>query len=445
MSAQELQNLVVPVALYPDALLSQMLVASTYPTEVFEAGQFLQQNQYLRGRDLMEAAQEQNWDPSVQALVAFPDVLARMNRSLSWTTELGNAFLAQQADVMDAIQELRAEARESGQLQSGPQLRVNVETQGDESAIEIQPADPQRIYVPNYDPYVVWGAPVAGAYPALPYASGCGFGAVFSTVANLAGLLPGFAGFLGPRSWGWALSWLADTLFVNNGFFSDFGFHNWNGGYRGSSVWAHDSRHRLGVPYGNRSLARRYGERQGSWRNAGSQARSGSGGRSIAPYRSGNESFSRGNYRRGFAGSEQAAPRERMNGLQSYRGTGRDNYARSEYGAGRPFTGSRTSGGYAGFGSTPRGLEGYRSANRFEGEAGVPASRMSSERGSSFNRGSSFRHESSRRVRSASSRGSSHSFKQPKQPKMKAPHYAKVHGGGHSSGGHGGGKRSHRG
>ena len=257
ISENELANLVAPIALYPDALLSQVLVASTYPLEVVEAQQWLQQNGNLHNRKLIEAAQQENWDPSVQALVAFPDVVALLNRNIRWTTDLGNAFLAQQSDVMNAIQSLRAKARGNGQLVSTPQLSVNTNTQGDQSAIEIQPADPQTMYVPAYDPSVVWGAPAEGSYPALPYA-GSGFGALFGTVANLAGFLPGFQGLLGLKSWGWALSWLAHALFVNNSFFNDFGFHNFNGGSGESSLWVHNAQHRLGVPYGNSLVASRY-------------------------------------------------------------------------------------------------------------------------------------------------------------------------------------------
>jgi hypothetical protein len=281
ISAHDLANLVAPIALYPDALLAQVLVACTYPLEVVEAQQWLQKNAALPNRELLEAAQQQNWDPSVQALVAFPSVLALLNRNVSWTTDLGNAFLAQQSDVMSAIQTLRAQARESGQLASTPQLSVNTEVQGDRSAIEIQPANPQIIYVPSYNPSVVWGAPAEGSYPALPYA-GSGFGSVFSAIANLAGFLPGFQGLLGLKSWGWALSWLAHALFVNNSFFNDFGFQNSGGGYSnagygGSSLWAHNAHHRRGVPYGSSAVASRYGggarQTGDGWRSFGSGMR----------------------------------------------------------------------------------------------------------------------------------------------------------------------------
>src|ERR1700691_1998836 len=124
LSPPQLEDLVAPIALYPDNLLSQILVASTYPLEVVEAQQWLQQNRNLAGQKLINAAQKQNWDPSVQALVVFPDVLTRLNQDIRWTTDLGNAFLAQQADVMAAVQQMRARAPANGKLQSGPQANV---------------------------------------------------------------------------------------------------------------------------------------------------------------------------------------------------------------------------------------------------------------------------------------------------------------------------------
>src|ERR1700688_5066985 len=159
LSVQQLDNLVAPLALYPDPILSQVLVAATYPLEVVEANQWLQQNRSLTGTALMDAAKQQNWDPSVQALVAFPDVLTRLNQDVRWTTDLGNAFLGQQADVMAAIQRLRARAQANGKLRTTPQETVTTETQNGQTAIAIQPADPQVIYVPTYDPAYIWGPP----------------------------------------------------------------------------------------------------------------------------------------------------------------------------------------------------------------------------------------------------------------------------------------------
>ena len=144
LTAQQLDNLVAPLALYPDPLLSQVLVAATYPLEVVEANQWLQQNRSLTGTALMDAAKQQNWDASVQALVAFPDVMARLNQDVRWTTDLGNAFLGQQKDVMAAVQRLRARAQANGKLRSTPQETVTTETQNGQSEIAIQPAATRR-------------------------------------------------------------------------------------------------------------------------------------------------------------------------------------------------------------------------------------------------------------------------------------------------------------
>jgi len=308
LGPDELDNLVAPIALYPDPLLSQVLAASTYPLEIVEAQQWLQQNRNLQGQALITAAKQQNWDPSVQLLVAFPDVMALFSRDVRWTTDLGNAFLAQQADVMDAIQRLRARASNNGRLATTPQQIVTTETQNDQSAIQIQPADPQVIYPPVYNPTYVWGPPVSGAYPAVyypqgdygsgyaggpGYASGPGYGGdyaggpgygggyggggygggsgfgngfSFGNAINLAGL---FSGLLGWGGWGWVLSWFTHTLSLNGWFFSGlFGSHNFGGGYNGgynlgggygvSAIWAHNPAHRLGVPYSGGFLAARY-------------------------------------------------------------------------------------------------------------------------------------------------------------------------------------------
>ena len=131
--------------------------------------QWLQQNRNLQGAQLVEAARQQNWDPSVQALVVFPDVVTRLNSNIRWTTDLGTHFWRQQADVMDAVQHLRTEASQSGKLQSNSQVNVTTQTEGGQSAIEIQPADPEVVYVPVYNPAYFWGPPLFGFYPPLFY------------------------------------------------------------------------------------------------------------------------------------------------------------------------------------------------------------------------------------------------------------------------------------
>jgi hypothetical protein len=250
LSADQLDDLVAPIALYPDSLLGQVLAASTYPLELVQAQQWLQQNRALQGERLLEAARRESWDPSVQAMVVFPNVLTLLNRDIRWTTDLGNAFLAQQADVMDAVQRLRARARDNGRLATTPQQTV---TQN-QSAIEIQPADPQVVYVPSYNPAYVWGQPAWGAYPALGYPdAGSGFG--FNPGVLIGAIFQGLMSF-GP--WGWALNFLTHGLFLNNLFLGHFGFGGFGGGFGARSAWVHNPSHRLGVAYPNHVVASRF-------------------------------------------------------------------------------------------------------------------------------------------------------------------------------------------
>ncbi len=259
LSPDQLDTLVAPIALYPDAVLSQVLVAATYPLEVVEAGQWLQQNRNLRGQQLVDAARQQNWDASVQALVAFPDVLVKINQDVQWTTALGNAFLAQQSDVMAAVQRMRARAQANGRLSSTPQQTVTTETQGGQAAIDIAPADPQVIYVPQYDPAYVWGPPAWGYYPPLYY-GGYGFG--FYPGINIGLFFGGWGGWgFGGWGWGWGPNWFGGSVFVNGGFFNRYGYRGglYAGGFAGRAAWQHDAGHRLGVSYPNGQLAARYG------------------------------------------------------------------------------------------------------------------------------------------------------------------------------------------
>lgn len=180
LTPEQLQQLVAPIALYPDALVAQILAASAYPTQIVEAERFMQQSPDLKGKDLGDAVDRQDWDPSVKALTQFPSVLANMDKDLSWTSELGDANYNQQADVMAAVQYMRRKAKDAGHLDSTPQQTVTA--QGDN--IDIAPANPQVVYVPEYDPDIIYGYPVGiwpGFYPwwgvGGPYISfGVGFG-----------------------------------------------------------------------------------------------------------------------------------------------------------------------------------------------------------------------------------------------------------------------------
>jgi uncharacterized membrane protein YgcG len=259
LSPDQLDTLVAPVALYPDALLSQVLVAATYPLEIVEVGQWLDRNRSLQGPQLVAAARQQNWDASVQALVAFPDAVVTMNQDIQWTTALGNAFLAQPSDVMAAVQRLRARAQANGRLSSTAQQTVSTETQGGQRAIDIAPADPQEIYVPQYDPAYVWGPPAWGDYPPLYY-GGYGFG--FYPGIDIGLCFGGWGGWgWNGWGWGWGPNWFGGSVFVNGGFFNRYGYRGglYAGGFAGRAAWQHDAGHRLGVSYPNGQLAARYG------------------------------------------------------------------------------------------------------------------------------------------------------------------------------------------
>lgn len=239
--------MLAPIALYPDALLSQILMASTYPLEVVEAQRWAQAHPTLSGNAALQAAQQNNWDPSVKSLLAFPRVLQTMGAQLEWTERLGNAFLAQQQQLMDTVQALRRKAYAAGNLLSNAQDQVVV--QGD--AIRIVPVDPQIAYVPYYDPVVVYGAWWWPAYPPVFWSPWPGYSYV-----------PGFGqGFL----WGAGVVVGVDFLF---GAF-DWEHHRVDVDYDrlrvrfadhfharpelpppvGLAVWQHNPEHRAGVPY----------------------------------------------------------------------------------------------------------------------------------------------------------------------------------------------------
>jgi len=317
LSPDQVDTLVAPIALYPDPLLGQVLAASTYPLELVEAQQWMQQRRDLRGPQLIEAARQQNWDASVQAMVAFPDVLALLTRDVGWTTDLGNAFLVQQADVMASVQRMRARAQSNGALQTTPQQTVTAQVDNGQSAIAIQPANPQVIYVPTYNPAFVWGPPAWGAYPSLNYpASGFGFDpAVF--LGSL------FTGLLSFGGWGWGLNWLSHgLLFLNSLFFSHFGFGGGGiaGGLGGTSAWTHNPAHRLGVAYPSQ-VAARFEQRS---RFAGSQWRTFNNEHTVNNARMfSSPSSSQGWH--GFQGGYRGAP-----AAENYRGVSNSSYRQSD-------------------------------------------------------------------------------------------------------------------
>ncbi len=225
---EQLQQLVAPIALYPDSLVAQILAASTFPEQVVEADRWVQAHPELQGAALAQAVDQQPWDPSVKSLAPFPSVLGNMDKNLSWTSSLGDAYYNQQADVLHAVQVMRQQAQAAGNLESTPQQTV--ETQ--DSAIEIEPTSPDIVYVPAYDPWVVYGYPIVPwpfwyPYPGIwfdgPYLSfGIGFG----------------IGFFGGFGWGWGhwgFDWHHGYPIYNHGrYYSRSNtFFNRNSYYRG--------------------------------------------------------------------------------------------------------------------------------------------------------------------------------------------------------------------
>src|SRR5882724_10142609 len=192
-SPQELQQLVAPIALYPDALVAQILAASTYPTEIVEADRWMQSRSNLKGEQLAKEVDQQPWDPSVKALAQFPSVLENMDKNLSWTSSLGDAYANDPQGVTDAVQTMRQQARNAGNLKSTEQENVTDQ----DGTIDIEPANPDVVYVPAYDPWLVYGAPIVaypGWYPVpgiFLAGVGIGFGIGFGV------------GYFGGFGWGW--------------------------------------------------------------------------------------------------------------------------------------------------------------------------------------------------------------------------------------------------
>ncbi len=230
-TSEQLQQLVAPIALYPDSLVAQILAASTFPEQVVEADRWVQEHPDLKGDALGQAVDQQPWDPSVKALTAFPSVLGNMDKNLSWASALGDAYYNQQQDVMDAVQVMRQRAQGAGELKTTPQQTVT--TQG--STILVQPATPNVVYVPAYDPWLVYGDPIMAwpgwyPYPGIwyggPYLSfGAGFG----------------IGFFGGFGWGWP-RWGFDwhnryATFNNSRYYSRSNtFYNRSSFYRGGGA-----------------------------------------------------------------------------------------------------------------------------------------------------------------------------------------------------------------
>jgi Protein of unknown function (DUF3300) len=269
LTSDQLQSLVAPIALYPDDLLTQTLVASTYPLEIVALHQYMAKYPDLKDKALADSVAKQPWDPSIQSMAAVPEVVKRLADDIQWTTELGNAFLAQQKEVMDAVQVMRKKAKDKGALESNEQQKVETKVVEKTEVIVVQSANPEVIYVPSYSPTVVYGAPV---YPYPPiyypyYPPGAAF------VSFSVGMMWGAAMWGGACCrYGWGGG---GNVYINhNNNFNNININNRNNINRGGN-WQHNPEHRGGAPYGDRGTADRYG---GSTRdNRASNRASGTG------------------------------------------------------------------------------------------------------------------------------------------------------------------------
>ncbi len=269
LTEPQLQALVAPIALYPDSLLSQMLMASTYPLEIAEATSWLQANPNVKGDALQTALGPQKWDNSVKSLVSFPEALNVLGNKLDWAQKIGDAYLAQPKDVMQAIQALRAKARSAGHLNSTSQLTVSTTP---ESNILIVPASPQVIYVPTYNPTVVYGP---WPYPAFPPYPGWGYGYGYGVGWGPGGYAPGATAAMGLMSFGAGMAvgaalwsspnWSHGSITINNTNFNNFNrnFNNVNNragsNFSHEGNWNYNPDHRGNVPYSNSGLQNKYG------------------------------------------------------------------------------------------------------------------------------------------------------------------------------------------
>jgi uncharacterized membrane protein YgcG len=324
---QNLDQILAPIALYPDALIAQILMASTYPLEVVEAARWVKANPKLHDKALEEAMLQQSWDPSVKALTSVPQVLQQMNDNLAWTQKLGDAFLADQKAVLATVQSLRAKAVAAGNLKSTPEQSVNTETQNGETIYIIESAQPEVIYVPTYNPYTIYGT---WWYPYPPYYMYPPSYVYPPHVAFHGAIFVGFA------IWGHC-NWHGGSVNVNINHYNRYNHSNIS-----NPGWNHNVDHRKGVAYKDNSVAQQY-NRGASTRDVQSR-----------------EQF-RGHAEQGRAEMDTMGRAEMQNRVQQAERSSMDNRAgermgggSASYGAGsRDYAGSTSRGsGYSGAGST---------------------------------------------------------------------------------------------
>jgi hypothetical protein len=343
-SKEELEQLVAPIALYPDGLVAQVLMASTYPLEVVSAARWVKNNPKVTGKALEDAMQNEPWDPSVKSLTAFPQVLEMMNSKLDWTQRLGDAFLAQQKEVMAAVQTLRVKADAAGNLKSTKEQVVTKEQQANSTVVKIEPANPQVVYVPTYDPVVVYGA---WPYPAYPpyyyYPPGYAPGAALFTF--------GVGMAVGAALWG-DCNWGRGDVNINAQKYNNFNRTNIQ-----NNNWQHNAEHRKGVGYRDNASREKYGkgQRSGAESREAFRGRAEQGRHDMAGG-AGDRMKGQGVGERGGMG-DRGGVGER-GGTGDRAGPGGGVGERRDAGA-RPTTGARDTGGFHGVGGSGAETRGF--------------------------------------------------------------------------------------
>jgi hypothetical protein len=371
LPAEQLDALVAPIALYPDPLLGQVLVASTYPLEIVQLQQWLAKHTGLKDKALSDAVAKQPWDPSIQSMAALPDVVKRLGDDIQWTTELGNAFLAQQGDVMDAVQRMRKKAEGTGALKTNEQQKVETKVVEQKTVIVVEQANPQVVYVPTYNPVVVYGPPIY-PYPPIYYPPSTGAIVAAGMISFGVGIAIGAA--WGHGGWGYGCGWGHNDINVNvNNNFN----RNTNINRGGNTNWSHNPQHRGGAPYANQATANKYGgtargdSRSSRQASAGQQTSRGGGGAGVGTQSAGGGSRAAASDRSGAGGNRPAASGEGGRGAGA--GGGSDRVGSRDVGAGRSSGSSSafgSSGGYSGASartSSARGSSSARGAGRSGG------------------------------------------------------------------------------
>jgi len=394
----ELDSLVAPIALYPDPLLSQTLVASTYPVELMQLQQWMGKNTSLKDQALADAVAKQPWDASIQGLATFPDVVEMLAGNIQWTSDLGNAFLAQQPDVMAAVQRMRVKAQGTGTLKTTEQQKVETQTtDSGQQAIVIEPADPSVVYVPSYDPAVVYGASTY-PYPTVSYPGYvAGRGLAFGTGLALGAAWGG--------GWGYGCGWNNGDVNVN---YNNNYVKNSNKNVNQSNKnWQHNPQHRGNAPYGNKQTASKYGG-TAKGQAAGTGARAGGGaagqgaGARSGTASAGGQGARPGGGAAGAAGGGGAGARDGSAGGKAGGGGGAKTKPASKPSGGGAAAKSASSGGKAKSASKPASKQGGGGANSvggrqpskggggggaFSGGSGSSAKAASSRGGSSMKGG----------------------------------------------------------